>query len=335
MNTSFQLSNFKLLNIQNLKTMRKLTITSLILILTTGISFAQERKKDTLTTEEISVVKPYTPTISDAFKVKSNPVFDASTSFQKEQVSYSIFSIPVASTFTPSKGKAQGLARAPKERLYDNYVLAGFGNYTTPLFEAFVHSGDAKYNDFGALISYRSSEGGIKNVLLDDNFSNANVNVYYKQFERDFNWKVDLGYGRQRYNYYGLPTDVVFDENVINNIDEKQVYTSVNLGGNIDFDNSIFQGGTVNIDNFTDFYDSNELRFNINPNFEYPISNNFLKGDFLIDFVSGKFNQNYFTPEDIKYNFLNLGLRPSYEILQDDLSINIGAKIYYTFNLRK
>ena len=50
-------------------TMRKLFITSLS-ILITGFSFAQA-KKDTLKTEEIVVEKPYTPTISDAFKIKS------------------------------------------------------------------------------------------------------------------------------------------------------------------------------------------------------------------------------------------------------------------------
>ena len=88
--------------------MRKLFITSLILLIT-GFSFSQETKKDTLKTEEIIVVKPYTPKISDAFKIKSNPTIEDTSSIKKENVTYSIFSIPVASTFTPSKGKAKGV----------------------------------------------------------------------------------------------------------------------------------------------------------------------------------------------------------------------------------
>ncbi|WP_129367127.1 TonB-dependent receptor [Lutibacter sp. HS1-25] len=311
--------------------MRKLSISSL-LILVTGFTFSQTTKIDTLKTEEISVVKPYTPTISDAFKIVSNPEIDPSNSFQKETVTYNFFSVPVASTFTPSKGKAQGLVKAPKEKLYDNYVLAGFGNYTTPVFEAFVHAGDAKYNDFGVLINYLSSQGDIKDVILDDNFSKTKVELFYKQFERDFNWKADLGYNRQRYNYYGLPSHIVFDENIINTIDEKQVYTAINLGGNIVFDNTIFKEGTVKITGFNDYYDSNEFRFNINPNFEYLIADNFLKGGVLIDFLAGKFKQNYGSPDDLKYSFLNFGIDPNYEILTDDLSINIGAKLYYTFD---
>jgi hypothetical protein len=312
--------------------MRKLNITYLLLLIA-GISFSQETKKDTLKTEEITVVKPYTPTISDAFKIASNPTIDISNSFQKEKVTYTFYSIPVASTFTPSKGKAQGLSRAPKERLYENYVLAGFGNYTTPVFETFVHSGDPKYNDFGILINYISSQGDIKDVIVDDNFSNTKAELYYKQFERYFNWKTTLGYNRQRVNYYGLPTDVVYDETLLNNLDVKQVYTAVNLNGTIDFDNSIFKNGTVEISGFNDYYDSNEFRFNINPNFEYAIDNNFLKGGFLVDFVSGKFKQGYTSPNEIQYNFLNLGINPTYEILHDDLSVLVGAKLYYTFNL--
>lgn len=311
--------------------MRKLTITSL-LILFTGISFSQVTKIDTLKTEEISVVKPYTPTISDAYKVKSNPVIDASNSFQKENVTYSIFSIPVASTFTPSKGKAQGLVRGPKERYYENYISAGFGNYKSPLLEAFIHAGDPKYNDFGMLLNYHSSDGGINDVLLDNNFSNTKIDLYYKQFERDFNWKINAGYGRDRYNYYGLPNDIIFDENTLGDIAEKQVYSTIYLGGNINFDSSIFQGGTVELVNFMDDYESDEIRFLAKPQFEYKISTDYINGAILIDFVSGKFNQNYLATDDIAYGFLTFGIGPNYEILRDNLSVNIGAKVYYTFD---
>ena len=92
--------------------MQKLFITSLVLLIS-GFSFAQETKKDTLKTEEIVVVKPYTPTISAAFKIKSNPSIESASNIEKEKVNYSIFSIPVASTFTPSKGKAKGVVREP------------------------------------------------------------------------------------------------------------------------------------------------------------------------------------------------------------------------------
>ena len=184
---------------QKITSMRKLFIYTFIILITT-ISIGQERSKDTLRTEEIMVVKPYTPKISDAFKIKINPTLDSLNQIQKESVNYSIFSIPVASTFTPSKGKAQSIKKAPKERLFDNYITAGFGNFTSPLVEAYIHSGDPRYNDFGLFLNHHSSEGGIKDVLLDDSFANTRIDGYYKQFDRYYNWQINAGVQRELYN---------------------------------------------------------------------------------------------------------------------------------------
>ena len=81
-------------------------ITVLTIILNTFLFYAQQREKDTINTDVVNVVKPYTPTISDAFKVKETATLDDSTNTTKKEVKYNIFSIPVASTFTPAKGKA-------------------------------------------------------------------------------------------------------------------------------------------------------------------------------------------------------------------------------------
>ena len=73
---------------------------------------ASAQDQDDLGTEVVNIVKPYTPTISDAFKVKETPMLNDSISTTKKKVSYSIFSVPVASTFTPAKGKAAKVEKA-------------------------------------------------------------------------------------------------------------------------------------------------------------------------------------------------------------------------------
>ncbi|WP_457619113.1 TonB-dependent receptor [Lutibacter sp.] len=312
--------------------MRKLLIISFTLLIA-SFSFSQETKKDTLNTEEIIVVKPYTPKISDAFKIKSNPIIETTNSIEKETVNYSIFSIPVASTFTPSKGKAKGVVREPKERLFENYISAGFGNFTSPLFEAYLHSGDIRYNDFGIFINHLSSEGGIKDLLLNDNFSNTRIDMYYKQFERDYNWQLNTGIQRDQYNYYGLSKDITFDETFINSLDEEQIYKNIYIGGKINFDDSFFKGATAEIYNFSDNFNSNEFRLLTKPTFEFPISTELINSEFLIDFVAGKFKQNYLTSSDVNHSFLNLGFSPNLEVLRDNLTVNLGAKLYYTNDL--
>lgn len=325
-------NNSKIKRLNTIKTMQKQYIT-LILILLTGFTFSQEIKNDTLKTGEILVVKPYTPKISDAFKIKSNPVMENKGVFEKEKVNYSIFSVPVASTFTPSKGKAKGIIKEPKDRLFENYISAGFGNFTTPLLEVYLHSGDNRYNDFGIFINHHSSKGGIDDILLDDNFSDTKIDAYYKQYDRDFNWQINTGVQRRLYNYYGLPSNTEFNQIFIDNINEEQIYKNVYLGGIIDFEDSFFRGASAELYNFSDDYNSNELRLFAKPTFEFPISTEIINTELTVDLLTGKFKQDYYTTDDIKYSFLNLGINPNFEVLRKNLKVNLGAKLYYANDL--
>lgn len=312
----------------------KLLVTS-FLIFVTSVSFSQiTKKKDTLKTEEITVEKPYAPTISDAFKVRSNPNIENETkNLAKEKVSYNIFSVPVASTFKPSKGKAQSIARGPKERYYENYVSAGYGNFNTPFLDAFMHFGDKKNNDFGIFLNHLSSEGGIKDVLLDDNFSDSKVDVYFKQFDRDYNWQINAGMQLKLQNYYGLSSDITYTDAFIDAINPEQIYNTVYGGGKISFEDSFFQGATAEIVNFADDYNTNEIRLLVKPKLEFPISKEKINGEFLIDLISGRFKQTYTEGTDVNYSFLNLGFSPNFEIIRENLTINLGAKFYYVNDL--
>ena len=84
----------------------------LILLLVSGMVFSQKKKKDRITTEEINVVKPFSPTVSEAFKISAEPDIDSVALGGKKEINYAINSIPVASTFTPAKGKAKTLRMA-------------------------------------------------------------------------------------------------------------------------------------------------------------------------------------------------------------------------------
>ena len=122
--------------------MRKLNQNIFLFIFSIVISansFAQERKKDTIDTNVINVVKPYTPTISDAFKVKEIPSLDDEETTAKKEIKYNIFSFPVASTFTPAKGKAAVVDKAKPVKLFDNYASLGVGTYTTILGEVYLN----------------------------------------------------------------------------------------------------------------------------------------------------------------------------------------------------
>jgi hypothetical protein len=300
------------------------------LLLLSQITFSQ-KKDENIGSEVVNIVKPYTPTISDAFKVKETPVLDDDDNAKKEVIQYNIFSFPVASTFTPNKGKAAGVDKQEREKLYKNYATLGFGNYGTANAELFITENINKNSYVGGMIRHLSSQGGIDGVVLDDKFYNTSLDVTYGVRERDMNWNVDLGVKNQIFNWYGLPTSTIFfDETTINAIDAKQTYNTIALGGKMSTKDGLFSEGSLLFKRFSDGFGSGENRFNIKPAFDIDVMDQKINADFLVDYVGGSFERQYEADEELKYSNVIFGTKPSILYQQDDLSVQIGAGIFYT-----
>ncbi|MBZ4034443.1 TonB-dependent receptor [Flavobacterium sp. 17A] len=309
----------------------------LLVLFAAQFSFAQVKKNESIGTETVNVVKPYSPTISDAFKVKETPSLDDSGNQPKEVIKYSILSVPVASTFTPSKGKAEGVEKAKKERLFNNYATLGLGNYSTLNAELFVNQ-DLGNNDYVAgMFRHHSSQGGIKDVELNDEFYDTAINIGYGQNNRDAAWNVDLGYQNQIYNWYGLPSDfgsTIPDQryNLINSINPDHSYNTIWLGGNAEFTESIFSKLSAKFTHFSDSYSSSENRFFVKPTFTVDIMDQAIKTNVIVDHVNGSFKNNYLqdNTEALKYSFTNVGIEPSFVINENDWTLELGAGVFYS-----
>lgn len=310
--------------------MKKLNISTIVLVVI-GFQFSFSQKKDeNIGSEVVNIVKPYTPTISDAFKVKETPILEDEEAQKKETIKYNIFSFPVASTFTPAKGKAAGVDKTEKEKLYNNYATLGFGNYPTINAELFITQNLSRSNYVGGMLRHLSSQGGINDLRLDDKYANTSLDLTYGVRERDMSWNVDLGVKNQIYNWYGLPTqNIFFDDATINGIDSKQSYNTIALGGKMSFKDGIFNEATMQFKRFSDGLNSGENRFFIKPNFDFEVMSQKIKADFLLDYVGGSFDRMLDVNSELKYSTIIAGTKPSILYQQDDLSIQIGAGIFY------
>lgn len=293
--------------------------------------FAQETQEtDTLNTQVVNVVKPYKPSISDAFKVKEIPSLDDAVTTSKKEVKYNIFSISVASTFTPAKGKAADVEKAKKERLFDNYATLGVGTFTTILGEVYLNHAINRTESVGGYLSHHSSQGGIEDVVLDDDFSNTKLNVNYSRKLRDMSWTVDAGYQRQAFNWYGIPEGVLEENSIVaSDFDVKHVYNAIDLGGEINFEDLFLNSGSLRFRRFADDFESGENHFTAKATIDIPIQDELVKTNFKFDYLSGSFERNYFTNQGVDYGNFQIGMSPSYQITQDDLTVNLGFSAYY------
>ena len=310
--------------------MRKHTkhILTIVFTLTITLAFSQNRSKDTINTGVIDVVKAYTPTISDAFKVKEIPSLEDKTTETKKEIKYNIFSFPVASTFTPAKGKAAVVEKAKPVKLFDNYATLGVGTYTTILGEVYLNHAISRNESVGGYFSHHSSQGGIEGLSFDDNFSDSKINVNYATRLRDLSWNVEGGFQHQNYNWYGVPASQLPDAEA-NLTDVSHVFYNAHFGGDISFEDTYVNSGSFLFRRFGDNQGSGENRFTVKAKADIPINDEEIATEVKIDYLSGSFDRNYNTTDALTYGNFQVGLSPTYQLKQDDLTVNLGVSVNY------
>lgn len=296
-------------------------------------SLAQEEEKDDIGTETVTVVKPFSPSVQDAFKIKQQPVLDDQTQRAKITPEYTIFSVPVASTFTPAKAKAATVDRIPPPKLYNTYASVGLGNYTNALADFYtsrsIGRGETLF-DLG--LSHFSSRGNIPSTPLSANFYNTDVDVSFSKKDRDFNWTTGVELGHKLYNWYGIEPDR-FTESTINEISPVQNYFLGGLHGDIRFEDATFSGANLKLYRFWDAQNASEIRAKIDTDFDLDITTELLNVNLVVDYLGGEFGQSSLNEVSDSgaqaFGQLIAGVKPSLLILRDDLSINLGAQIVY------
>lgn len=185
------------------------TITTQILILVTLLAasvatFAQENDL----TKQVQVVRPYEPSISDAFKlnllpivedtIKLNPTFNYNLTLRPVSINFPVNNI------SPARMVAEPLSLANKA-----YVKVGFGNYLSPLAEVYYASTRQKKYSYGASLKYKGSFGKVKldnNQKVDGSFNHFNANAFGKRIFKNAALDGGLSFSHFSYGFYGHDT---------------------------------------------------------------------------------------------------------------------------------
>lgn len=155
--------------------------------------------------QEVTIIAPYKPTISDAEKI---PVIATirDTVVKVPEMNYSIVSRPITTTYEIEPLKPVFLQIEPGQNISRNYLKAGFGNYTTPYAEFFANSLSSEKYSLGFHVRHLSSQGEIKDYPVS-NFSSNRASVYGKRYLSGKVLSADVFYDRNVVHYYGVKKD--------------------------------------------------------------------------------------------------------------------------------
>jgi hypothetical protein len=311
-----------------------LNIVLFVAILNCGQVLGQsESTKDSLDTQLVKVVKPYTPKISDAFKIKQSPSLDHRENSTKRPVDYTIFSVPVASVFTPSKSKSVALEQLKREKKFSNIASLSGGNYTTIQGDLFLNTSISKGKDFAAYLSHHSSQGGIKDLFLDDNFSTNSAQLKYEVSNRNMNWNVRAGAQRFVSNWYGLFP--VFDTNQQQSFDAKQMVSVYETKGGLDINEGVLESVDAKFYLLSDDFESKEMRGQLDSKLNLELFDSPIETSVGLDFLKGSFVQNLTQENSVKYGNLLASISPKYNLNLSDFNLSIGLKTVYFNDLER
>jgi hypothetical protein len=298
---------------------------------------AQEKENDTIKTDELIITKKYSPTVNDAFKIKPKPQQKDTSKVKRKNIDYSIINIPVASTFTPSKGVASDVEKQPRPRLYDNFASLGAGSFANirAAFHGNVELDRTK--DLQVDLDHFSSAGGVDGTLLDDDFLVTDLGLEMSKDGRYTDWNTYVNSGYRSVNWYGInnATLASISENELNAIDPSQNYFHFDAGGSINPDRSFIDEIGLDYSLFSDDLSNTEHFIDLRPEFDLYFLDQLLETDLQVDYVSGNFAATRSSKIDRDYSFLNLRLYPHLMYEEGNFSADLGAQVVYNTDLEQ
>ena len=189
---------------------------------------AANGQSDSTLNKEVEVIKAYQPTISDAYKIGTNPLINDTITYSPT-FEYRIFSKEVPIEKNINHLPVVTLGAPPRIKSNMGYVKGGFGNWLTPYAELVVNTSPSRTTDFGLQLFHFSSRPNIKlnnDLKVKAPYSNTFGRIFAKNYFRKSVMEWEINYHRKGFNYYGFPlTDSI---NYIKNqassatLDEKQ-----------------------------------------------------------------------------------------------------------------
>ncbi|MFW5725822.1 MAG: hypothetical protein ACOCX0_05180 [Bacteroidota bacterium] len=278
--------------------------------------------------DEVTVIAPYEPTISDAFKINFNPAIEDTMNVDIV-FNYSINPVQIPVKFNMEPLSPARMRGEPLAKLYKGYVKAGMGNYATPYAEVFYNTLRSNEYHYGVHAKHISSGGGIDDYGYSG-YSENSINLDGKRFLRNHTLDLGLGYERNVVHFYGFkPEDFDGPDPVDEKKDYRQRFSfiSPSVAFTSNYLDSTKLQHNIKLDYYylSDIYDAAEHRLGFETNLQKTLREDPMgfaeKQTFHLDLRADYFNSR--TLADTAHTAL-VRIEPSLSATFKDFNFNVG-----------
>ncbi|TSA31722.1 MAG: hypothetical protein D4R64_17615 [Porphyromonadaceae bacterium] len=159
--------------------------------------------------KEVNVVRPYSPTIGDAFKTRFIPRLDDSVQVPTH-FDYFIQAARINPLLRLKDLDATDYRPLPPDDLKPSQITLGFGNYWTPMGKLSLNTLRNQKMSLGVDASHQSSQGSVK--MADERkiyagYGDSRVRIYGQRFLPRSTFASDVYFSEDHHYLYGYSTD--------------------------------------------------------------------------------------------------------------------------------
>ena len=308
--------------------MNRIRNSFLLFLFAFGILTAQENEQEPIGTQEVLVVKSYTPSLSDAFKIKSVPkLSDSLTSSEKELV-YELKKVPVISTFEPNKASPLRLQQRKSSTPYNTFFSGGFGNMSQLYFNVSSVIEMDRTQRFG-INFYRDGFGtDLANSLLKSSQNYSRFGLHHNLRNSYYNANSLLQFETSNTNYFGL-YDRDWDPLILNSTIPKSKRNYFKIRTHWNWYDDVLRGITFQADLTSDNFNSTEQQLGLQTDFEVDFGGGKLKSELHLQGFHTTFETSYFERTLEEYTQGKGTLNLFWQHSRNDVKLKIGAGASY------
>ena len=286
------------------------------------------KKENSIDTESIVIVKSFTPSLSDAFKIKSNPFISDSISNSKFELVYDLKKIPVISTFEPNKATPLKLKQKILYNPFNTFFSGAFGNKNQLFFNISSLVEIDRSQRFG-LNFYKDGFGNdIDNTILRSNQNYNEIGFNHNLRNNQYNVNTQFKFSKSLNNYFGL-NENVWDQSFLNSIDPQIRRNNFKVRSDWNWYDYFFNDFVLQANLSTDNFGSIEKQIGLSTNFGSELARSNIKGKIKIQGLNTRFVSSYFEKIQEEYSQSLGSLSVFWQNTNKDLRIKIGAGVTY------
>ena len=298
-----------------------------LFLLSTSISDAQ-KNENSIETENVIIVKSYTPSLSDAFKIKSDPSISDSISNEKFELVYDLKKIPVISTFEPNKATPLKLKQKILYDPFNTFFSGAFGNKN----QLFFNISSLIEIDRSQRIGFNFYKDGfgndLDNTVLRSNQNYNEIGFNHNLRSNQYNVNTQFKFSKSLNNYFGLNENVL-DQSFINLIDPQIRRNKLKVRSNWNWYDYFLNNFILQANLSTDNFDSIEKQIGLSANFGSELARSNFKGKIKIQGLNTRFVSSYFQKIQEEYSQAQGSLSVFWQNTSNDFRFKIGAGVSY------